>query len=169
MYAGQVNASTASNSTVNHPDQMKEPFRAFGNLSYMGGDYYYTKNGKSEKIGQISYEYDAQGNTLKRESSMRNVDGSVIKSLFAEWESIVPDDAAFYDVQIYNGRDKEASQLPPWMIRPTVVGSISSTVPICAVVSFGFFSFICSTSSASALSIVFPRAMLPSLPFASFY
>ena len=110
MYAGQVNASTASNSTVNHPDQMKEPFRAFGNLSYMGGDYYYTKNGKSEKIGQISYEYDAQGNTLKRESSMRNVDGSVIKSLFAEWESIVPDDAAFYDVQIYNGRDKEDSQ-----------------------------------------------------------
>lgn len=82
------------------PNQRYQPFQAFAGLSLTGGDYFYTKNGVSQKIGHIEYTYDEDGNLVRSEATLKNVDGVAFQNEENQWNKIIPENAVYKDIEI---------------------------------------------------------------------
>ena len=109
MYAGAENAviknsmsvtSGSKGSGVYRPNQKNQPFQAFAGLSLSGGDYIYTKNGVSQKIGHVEYTYDADGKMVRSETTLKNVDGAVFQESGYQWNTTIPVDAVYNNIEI---------------------------------------------------------------------
>lgn len=122
MYAGAENTfidnrmsvtSGSKGSGVYHPNQMNQPFQAFGGLSLSGGDYIYTKNGVPQKIGQVEYTYDANGKAIRSEWTVKIVDSGLQK--VSEWGEKVPVNAIYKCSEINTDdlREDECYYLDP--------------------------------------------------------
>ena len=56
------------------PNQYGSPFSSLAGLELSGQDYYYTKGGVTNKIGDVKYTYNEYGNQIGSVLTLRNVD-----------------------------------------------------------------------------------------------
>lgn len=82
------------------PDQHYQPFAAFAGLELSGQDYYFTKGGVSQKIGEEKYTYDEYGNQIGSVTTITNVDG-ILWQMGMFNESILPLNAVYVS-EYYN-------------------------------------------------------------------
>ena len=82
------------------PNQYGSPFSALAGLELSGQDYYYTKGGVTNKIGDVKYTYNEYGNQIGSVLTLRNVDG-ILWDMYSVDESILPLDVVCVQEYLY--------------------------------------------------------------------
>ena len=91
---------------VTPKEQACQPFRTFSDMALTGKEFFYVGEGVPEqRVGDVEYSYDTQGRLIKKETTVRNVEGKVLNNSFYHFS--VPADAVYKQINIEDENKQE--------------------------------------------------------------
>ncbi len=91
---------------VTPKEQASQPFWTFSDMALTGKEYFYAGEGVPEqRVGEVEFSYDTQGRLIKKETTVRNVEGKVLNNNFFSFS--VPADAVYKQIEIEDENKQE--------------------------------------------------------------
>ena len=91
---------------VTPKEQASQPFRTFSDMALTGKEFFYVGEGVPEqRVGDVEYSYDTQGRLIKKETTVRNVEGKVLNNKIFSFS--VPADAVYKQIKIEDENKQE--------------------------------------------------------------
>ena len=91
---------------VTPKEQASQPFQTFSDMALTGKEFFYVGEGVPEqRVGDVEYSYDTQGRLIKKETTVRNVEGKVLNNKIFSFS--VPADAVYKQIKIEDENKQE--------------------------------------------------------------